>query len=870
MKRTRVAERFWFVAMAPHGRNGALAAAVSGVLYAAGLLGSAPAIAQQAPVQMEGTKGPLEEIIVTARYREELLQETPIAITAIPAAELSDRAFTSAFEIGYTVPNTSLRPAQQAFGNTMTAYIRGIGQYDFDFAFEPGVGIYVDDVYNPFTLGSEIDLLDLDRVEVLRGPQGTLFGRGSIGGVIRYVSKKPEGNNTGFVQVTGGEFDRIDVRAGYDFSLVPDTLFARITGVSKKRDGYQDVIDFACVHPGLAGNLNPRSTNRGDNCKLGTQGGEDVIGGRATLRWVPSDTFESTTTYEYMDDSSEARADWVSDIVPMGSPEAGLLLNLYQFNYLTPVLDIDYDDRFLTNDPFKTYATYDDPRSGLRFTPQTAFEKWTVSERADIHFSEEFNITAILAYSEIDSHFATDADGSPLNIQTVNGREQIDYFTGELRFSGRLADRMDWTVGGFYYDGNAVNDQIVSSPWLSMFLDQFLPNRIGPCIVCGTLTFEEAAALLDSDPATYTFVNAHNDHDAKSYAGFAHVVFDLSDRWTLNAGVRQSSDEKNVNFDNTRVQNPSVVVENDHFDWKAGVDFKPSGNLMIYGAVATGYRPGAYNSRPFQWTQVVAVDQEESDSYELGLKTDLFDRTLRANLAAFYVDYGTRILPVAGTECPVINDPPGPPIYATVDPSTPGAVTDSLGNVCLSTLPRTNYQNGPAEIEGVELELTWRPVPELTFQGQVGWLDWSSDDIENCDFNFDGVPDANSTCISDLPGQVPDLNWSVGASYAWDFGTAGTLTPRADVYGQSEICFGPVVASLATKDQLCDDGYELLNVSLMWASAESGWRATVGVTNATDEEYILNSFPLTSFGQPHAEKQPGRPSEWFLTLEKNF
>ena len=96
------------------------------------------------------------------------------------------------------------------------------------------------------------------------------------------------------------------------------------------------------------------------------------------------------------------------------------------------------------------------------------------------------------------------------------------------------------------------------------------------------------------------------------------------------------------------------------------------------------------------------------------------------------------------------------------------------------------------------------------------------------------------------------------------------MTPRADLYGQSEICFGPVVASLATKDQLCDDGYELLNVSLMWTSAESGWRATVGVTNATDEEYFLNSFPLTSFGQPHAEKQPGHPSEWYLTIEKNF
>ena len=862
MKRTRVTKRFSSVVIAPHGRNGVLADAVSGVLLAAGLLGGATAAAQEVQIQ-PARPGQLEEIIVTARYREELLQQTPIAITAIPATELTERAFTNSFEIGYTVPNTTLRPAQQAFGNTMTAFIRGIGQYDFDFAFEPGVGIYVDDVYNPFTLGSEIDLLDLDRVEVLRGPQGTLFGRGSIGGVIRYVSKKPEGDNTGFVQVTGGEFNRVDVRAGYDFSLVPDTLFARITGVSKKRDGYQDVIDFACAHPSLAGNLNPRSTNRGDNCNVGTQGGEDVIGARATLRWVPSDTFESTTTYEYMDDSSEARADWLSGVAPA-------TIGMYQANYLQPVLNIQYDERFLTGDPFKTYATYDDPRSGLRFTPQTSFEKWQVSERADIHFSEAFNIAAILAYSELDSHFATDADGSPLNIQTVNGTQQIEAFTGELRFSGRVADRVDWTVGGFYYDGNAVNDQIVSSPWLSMLLDQFLPNRFGPCILCGTLTFPEAAALLDSDPATYTFVNAHNVHDAESYAAFAHVVFDLSDRWTLNAGVRSSEDEKNVNFDNTRVQNPSVVVKDDHFDWRAGLDFRATDSVMIYGSTATGYRPSAYNSRPFQWTQVVVVGQEDAESYELGVKADMFDRTLRANLAAFYVDYGHRILPVGGSECPVINQPPGPPIYLTVPPETPGAVTDSLGNVCASTLPRTNYQNGPAEIEGVELELAWRPVEEFTLQGQVGWLDWSSDDIENCDFNFDGLPDVGVTCISDLPSQVPELNWSVGGSYAFGLGAAGTLTPRVDVYGQSEICFSPLINATSTKDDVCDDGYELVTASLMWASTDDGWRATLGMTNLTDEEYFLNSFPLTVFSQPTAEKQPGRPSEWFLTIEKDF
>ena len=232
MKRTRVTERFSVVVKAPQGRDTRLARAVSGVLMASGMLAGAPAVAQQ--VEMEG-KRPLEEIIVTARYRDERLQEIPIAITAINAEELEMRAFTLASDVAYSVPNASFRPAQAAFGNTMTAFIRGIGQYDFDFAFEPGVAIYIDDMYHPFTLGSQTQLMDLDHVEVLRGPQGTLFGRGSIGGAIRYVSKKPQGDDTGSIGLTVGEFDRVDVRASYDFAITDSRRRARHGRVDEPR-----------------------------------------------------------------------------------------------------------------------------------------------------------------------------------------------------------------------------------------------------------------------------------------------------------------------------------------------------------------------------------------------------------------------------------------------------------------------------------------------------------------------------------------------------------------------------------------------------------------------------------------------------------
>ena len=763
------------------------------------------------PATVFAAESTLEEVVVTARYREEKLQDTPLAITALTAEDMQVRGFTSSYEIAYTVPNASFRPAQAAFGNTMTAFIRGIGQNDFDFAFEPGVAIYVDDVYHPFTLGSQIDLMDLERAEVLRGPQGTLFGRGAIGGAIRYVSKKPQGDNTGNIQVTGGDYDRVDVRGSYDFA-VNDNLFARVTGVSKQRDGYQDVIDFACAHPNLAGPLTPQTTNRAKNCKVGTQGGEDVVGVRGILRWVPSDRSEFTLTADYQKDSSEAKADTITQI------------DTSPFAWPSLVPGLPYDNRFLPPNRFVTYATYDDPLNSIKVKPQSGLETWSVSGRGEMQLTDDVAATLILAYTDLKGTLATDADGSPINMQTVDGVQTTDFFQAELRFNGRLWDRMDWTVGGFYYDGTSINDQMVSIPFLSLILDGVLPTD-----------------------GSMPFVTAHNVHQNGDESGFAHVVYDFNDKQAINAGIRYSHDKKTVNFDNTRVQNPHVVVEDDHFDWKAGIDYKWTDDLMTYFSASTGYRPGSYNPRPFQATGVTAVDAEESLAYEIGVKSEWFDRRLRVNLAGFYTDWSTRILPVGGTECPLIALGP-PAVYATVpqgtiDPGTGLPVTaDSLGNYCFDPkVSRTFYDNGPGEILGFELEAVWRPTEELTISGSFGLTEWDSADINN-----------DPTVLSNRPIYVPKQNWNVSADYVMPMGNGSTLTPRIDVYGQSEICTSLVMTTSLYPGAGCSDGYELVNGRIEWASPQRAWLVAFGVTNLADTRYYLNKFDLTAFGQPNA------------------
>ena len=360
------------------------------------------------------------------------------------------------------------------------------------------------------------------------------------------------------------------------------------------------------------------------------------------------------------------------------------------------------------------------------------------------------------------------------------------------------------------------------------------------------------------DDPSKVFVNTDNVHENNNESVFAHAVWDITEKLALTAGVRYSSDEKVVSFDNTRVQNPHEVVEGNNTDYKFGLDYQFTAEILAYASVATGYRPGSYNPRPFQATQVVGVEAEDSEAYELGFKSDWFDHRLRTNVAVFYTDWKTRITPVGGTECLLLDLGP-PPVYQADDPTTPGSVTDDLGNVCEATTSRTYYENTPGEIQGIEVEATWEPIDGLVLSGVYGWIDWESPDIND-----------DPTVTSELPPYVPEDNWAFSVSYAMAMDGGASLTPRVDLYGQAEICSQTVFVDSTFPAASCTDAYELVNVRLEWRSSGDTWTVAVGATNVTDEEYFYNKFDLTAFGQPHAEGQPGAPREWYVTLGRNF
>jgi iron complex outermembrane receptor protein len=259
--------------------------------------GTGPALAAEQEVI-------LEEIVVTAQFRAENLQDTTIAISAFTGENLEVKGLTDVTDLDAFVPNTVIQPLGAGWGSTLAAFIRGVGLGDNILSFEPGVPIYVDGIYMGRPQGSIFDLLDLERVEVLRGPQGTLFGKNAIGGTVRLISVKPTGAGGGSAMVTVGSRNRLDARGSFDVTLVPDRVFARFSASSKRQDGYFKVLDYECVNgagilgpggPGLPGYPGVRLgsvVQPGASCTVDTLGDEDVQAARGAFRFLITDAVE--------------------------------------------------------------------------------------------------------------------------------------------------------------------------------------------------------------------------------------------------------------------------------------------------------------------------------------------------------------------------------------------------------------------------------------------------------------------------------------------------------------------------------------------------------------------------------------------------
>ena len=783
-------------------------------------------------------------IVVTAQLREQNLQDIPLSITAVTGDMLEARSQTNLTDISDQAPNVLLQQNPSGSGNSMRAFIRGVGQSDQSPSVEPGVGIYVDDIYFGTVTASAFDLVDLDRVEILRGPQGTLAGMNSQGGAIKLYSKKPTGEG-GFVEGTIGSMGRRDIKASADFALVPDTLFARITGVSRNRKGYVKRLDYACVNPGdpdVVSGAIPRLASNGD-CKIGELGDQDMYALRGSLRFAPvGSPLEINLIGDYTRDKSATQA----SVLIASAEYSG------RQNMSIPYQGVAYDNRFVTygqyrranaviNDPYTTYASFYDPGvtymaadtqgpGGAAGAPNGPFivqpasqvEGWGVSGTIDYKLGDDFALKSITGYRHYNSFSGSDNDNSPvvfIQDQTTFTHRQ---FSQEVRLTGNLMDdTVHFTVGGIYYDD--------STRYLSRIHTPF--SGFGP-----------------PDKPTFSFLN-DDTSDLTTYAGFGNVAWNATDKLTFEGGIRATHEKKDYTFgrfnpdgrsDYLPLSNPDNPLtgqvgtyKGTIVDYRAVASYKFTPDMMTYFQFATGFKGGGISPRPYSYYQIRPFGPEKLRSYEVGFKTEWFDRMLRLNGAVFYMDYiGYQGIPqvcigLDGQQLPI--DKGGVP------------------GLCGQYLNLAN-----ATVKGFELEGTLRPTDGLTIDGSVSLTK----------FKF-GKPNYKTTSVvegSSRPG-IGDWKWSIGAQYMANIGDLGTLTPRVDVSYTPGYC-----GTFACDPIASVDSHTLVNARLTFRTMDKDWSVALEATNLFDKFYYLNKFTNTFY----ATGQPGRPREVALTVRRNF
>jgi iron complex outermembrane receptor protein len=608
----------------------------------------------------------LEEIIVTAQFREQNVQETPIAITALSANAIIERGLDSIALAGNRIPNVTLAPGAQGFGQSQSVFIRNVGQADPHFAVEPGVGVYIDDVYYGILTGSVFELLDLDRVEVLRGPQGTLAGKNSIGGAIKLFSKQPGPEPDGYVEVGYGRYDKILARGASSFTLVEDKLYGRIAAGSIHKDGYLTRLDYACA-AGLdfgTGRLTP-------DCKIGEEGGRAVWTARASLRWIASDRIENITTLDVTEDNSQNPAGKLLFQSPLWTGTADYITGPESYtNYETYV-----------SRPTGVSPTGVPPLSGPYQMPSgSPLEAWGFSNTLTIDFSDTLQLTSITGYREATTTFSQQVDASPASLVDQLWRLEHDQVTQELRLSGQVGDSWEWTVGAFYYDADGFSSGRIN-----------LPGGLEEG--GGGLNLE----IMLSDPVA-----------TSSKSVFAHAVFHPTEKLGLTAAVRFTNDKKDFTFNRLDVNldphpllgsllNFTGAFEDDRVDYRVAIDYQLSDELMVFGQISTGFKGGGVNPRPFFVSQVQPFQPEEIIAYEIGIKSDLAQDRVRINASVFFSDFSDVQLFLV--RCDEFSPFPGAPC----------AMTANVGD---------------ADVQGVEVEAQFRATDAFSLDLAFGYTDF--------------------------------------------------------------------------------------------------------------------------------------------------
>lgn len=538
----------------------------------------------------------LEEVIVTAERRENNLQSTPLSVSSFSLEQLAAQQVNNIGDLQSLVPNLSVHVGD---ANNAVVYIRGVGQIDSVAFFEPGVGIYLDDVYLGRAQGAFLDIVDVERVEVLRGPQGSLYGRNTVGGAIKYVSAGPTEELSGNVSLTAGNYGRFDAKATLSGSLIEDKLLGRVTVAKLGHDGYSKNLF--------------NGQNDGD---ADTEFFRGVLEYRANEDLVFELAFDSTSNDP---DFSRTPAKETNIDVLVVDP------NTFALGFSSFPADTD---PFVVNADFNNLEETETQGTDLRVT-------WDINE--------QLSFKSITSYRELDYATELDLDGTPINAFGIFYYNDQNQFSQEFQLTFDN-DRWSGVAGLYYFDED-------SDTFDGGVFNNFLIASAG-----------ESASTTKSY-AMFSHLDYHVNDKLSINLGFRYTEerktyqrlvedFDL----TVLAGLGFNPTTFAVEYANPRLLSPRSTdlflggvgvarplaappeAKFDNFSPKAGVNYQLDDDTLLYGSVSTGFKSGGFNGR-LSDGQLDPFQEENLISYELGYKTEWMENRVRFNAAVFMNDY---------------------------------------------------------------------------------------------------------------------------------------------------------------------------------------------------------------------------------------
>lgn len=743
----------------------------------------------------------LEEIVVTAQKRSQSVQDVPIAINAFDASFLQTTGVQNLEGLEQFTPGLDA----ETLGVTQPIYkIRGIGSGGLSIGTDPAVGIYTDGIYVGRSASSNVEFSDIARIEVLKGPQGTLFGRNAAAGAIQVITNKPEQEAAGSVRVRAGNYDKLLGEAIYNTPVIDDKLAARFNLISSSRDGY---IDNALSGNDLAD--------------------ENYYAGRSSFLWTPEDATSLRYSFDYnrLNQDAPVAIGLNSELSPTGTP-GGEIGDVDVFGKVAnDVLD--------NEEKRKLYAH-------------------------SIELDQEFDsttMTFVVSYRHFDSNVLQDEDGlgslgyqppvEYLYLDTEN-IENNDQFYSELRFAGETGPLL-WVGGLSFYDEDGEQTADVTANVGSLIRNLTSDPASGFFATPDDETCRLLSGLaLGQEFPCAAFVTESMNNEAKtsSYAAFGDATWTFNDYVSLTGGVRFTYDDKKFGWYNppntlTGDSAQDVIFPGDaspesalaKADWyrnqgswnnvdpRLVLNLYPTGGVMVWASYANGYTAGGFNS-----LQVGSeFDPEEVDNYELGVKSEMLDNTLRVNASVYHYIYSDK--------------------QDIVQVDTGGQVQ------VYSTI------TGDAQGSGFDSEVLWLPLENLAVGVSYGYLDaqWTDRELNGY---YDG-------CGAPLrPGNLdgeslegPKQRLSVTLDYDVPLGAKGTLLFHADQSLTDKQEVNSASSAFCTNYETQDDVLYLTNARITWEDASTDWRVALWAENLLDEDYIVSYNAISSdLGSPYVRR----------------